>query len=82
MTFEKVQSYIDVPLGIADFPMEILNSPRKWRERLGPVVSEKVFEKGGHFAAWECPESVVEQLREMFGKGGGAEGVVKGKSGY
>jgi len=36
----------------------------------------------GHFAAWEVPELLVGDVREMFGKGGGAYGCVEGKSGY
>lgn len=39
-------------------------------------------ESGGHFAAYEKPEALVGDLRKMFGKGGGAFGAVKGKTGY
>jgi pimeloyl-ACP methyl ester carboxylesterase len=78
---EAVQGYIDVPLGLADFPKELFNSPRSWRGGMGPVVFEKVYEKGGHFAAWERPEDLAAGLQEMFGEGGGAKGVVEGKSG-
>jgi hypothetical protein len=46
------------------------------------VVFEGVHEHGGHFAAHEQPEALVGDLRKMFGRGGGAYGVVKGKSGY
>jgi len=35
-----------------------------------------------HFAAFENPEELVGDLREMFGKTGGAFGVVEGKDGY
>lgn len=41
---------------------------------------ERTYERGGQFAAWECldcPEEVVRDLREMCGRGGGAEGVVE-----
>ena len=33
-----VQSHINVPLGIADFPVEISNSPVAWRDAMGPIV--------------------------------------------
>jgi len=82
VTLGVVQSYIDVPLGIADFPKEIANSPESWWETLGPIVWKGKYEKGGHFAGWERPDDVVKGLREMFGKGGGAEGVVKGRRGF
>ncbi|KAG0650258.1 Epoxide Hydratase [Hyphodiscus hymeniophilus] len=82
MPVPVLQSYIDIPLGIADFPLEISNSPNSWWGTLGPVVYSKSFDKGGHFAGWERPEDIVEGLQEMFGKDGGAAGVVDGKSGY
>lgn len=43
---------------------------------LGPVVFEKYHDTGGHFAAWEKPETLIQDLRDMFGPGGGAHGVV------
>jgi hypothetical protein len=82
ITVGTVQSYIDVPLGLADFPVEISNAPKAWWGTLGPIVWSKSYEKGGHFAAWERPGDVAEGLCEMFGKGGGAYGVVEGRSGY
>ena len=82
ITVGTVQSYIDVPLGLADFPVEISNAPKAWWNTLGPVVWSKIYAKGGHFAAWERPEDVASGLGEMFGKGGGAEGVVEGRSGF
>jgi len=42
----------------------------------------KEHEEGGHFAGWEKPELIVEDLKAMFGKGGGAFGVVEGRNGY
>jgi hypothetical protein len=50
--------------------------------RAGPIVFSKTYEKGGHFAAWERPQDLADGLCEMFGKGGGAEGVVSGRNGY
>lgn len=37
---------------------------------------------GGHFAAYEKPHELVDDLRQMFGKAGPAFDVVSGKSGY
>jgi hypothetical protein len=34
-----VQGYIDVPLGIADFPVEICNAPKAWWKTLGMFLS-------------------------------------------
>jgi hypothetical protein len=71
-----------VPLGIAYFPKELTPSPKTWARTMGPVVYESDQEKGGHFAAWECPEAIVNDLNAMFGKGGPCFGVVKGQNGY
>ena len=49
---------------------------------MGPVVYTNENERGGHFACWENPESIASDLRIMFGKGGGAYGVVAGASGF
>jgi hypothetical protein len=33
---------------------------------MGPMVGEKAFVKGGHFAAWERPEDLAGQLCGLF----------------
>ncbi|KAH9209198.1 epoxide hydrolase [Leptodontidium sp. 2 PMI_412] len=74
----SVREYVDVPLGFADFPKEVAMAvPESWRKTLGPIVEDVKFERGGHFAAWERPEDIAGCLVRIFGKGGGAEGVVK-----
>ncbi|KAH7136180.1 Alpha/Beta hydrolase protein [Dendryphion nanum] len=80
--FLEAQRYIEVPLGISRFPGDLILLPKLWNHTLGPVVFEKEHESGGHFAAWENPVAIVDDLRTMFGKNGGAFGVVTGKSGY
>jgi len=71
-----------VKLGLAYFPRELIPVPKTWGRTLGPVVFESEYDSGGHFAAHERPEAIVDDLRKMFGKKGGAYGVVKGKDGY
>ncbi|KAI0889383.1 epoxide hydrolase 1 [Annulohypoxylon maeteangense] len=60
----------NVKMGFSYFPKEIANTPRFWNRRLGDVVFEREHEKGGHFAAWEQPEALVDDLRVMFGPNG------------
>ncbi|KAI2463689.1 alpha/beta-hydrolase [Annulohypoxylon bovei var. microspora] len=72
----------DVKLGFSHFPMDLQVRPSTWVRTLGDVVYEKEHSSGGHFAAWERPDDIVTDAREMFGKGGGAFGVVKGATGY
>ena len=74
-SFVAGANYIEVPLGIANFPKELTARPRLWNLTLGPVVHESEWEYGGHFAAYERPEAIVSDLRAMMGRGGGAEGV-------
>ena len=78
----KLQSYVDKPLGFHYFPVELANMPKKWLEGMGRVVLVSESDKGGHFAAWEMPEAIMGDLKKMFGKSGGAYGVVEGRSGY
>ncbi len=60
---------------------ELTRSDR-WACTLGAVVFVGEHGKGGHFAAHEQPEALAGDLRTMFGRGGGAYGVVSGKDGY
>jgi len=46
------------------------------------IVFESHHKSGGHFAATERPEELVQDVRKMFAKGGPAFAIVPGKSGY
>ncbi|KAI0325055.1 alpha/beta-hydrolase [Cubamyces sp. BRFM 1775] len=74
--------WTSVPFGAAHFPGEPLRVPKSWAHMIGKLVYESEHEAGGHFAAFEQPESLAGDLRKMFGKGGPAYGVVSGKDGY
>jgi hypothetical protein len=52
-------------------------SPSSWGRTLGPVVFEARHDKGGHFAAYEVPELLANDVRTMFGENGGAWEVTK-----
>lgn len=39
-------------------------------------------DKGGHFAAYERPDVITDDLQKMFGKNGPCFEIVTGKSGY
>ncbi|OAA73812.1 Epoxide hydrolase [Cordyceps fumosorosea ARSEF 2679] len=69
-----------VPLGVSQFPGDIAVVPRLWYHGLGPIVFEKRHKDGGHFAAFERPEELAEDLRTMFGRNGGASSVTKALS--
>ena len=60
-------AYVDVPTGVAIFPKEILFTPRTWAEASFNIVRWTVMPRGGHFAALEEPELLVEDIRSFFG---------------
>ena len=65
-----------VKLGLLHSPKELTVQPKLWGRTMGPVVFEGVKKAGGHFFAWEQPEELVKDLREMFGKGGACYGIL------
>ena len=61
-----VESHVEVPTGCAIFPREMYRPPRRWAERLYNVQHWTTMPSGGHFAALEEPELLVEDIREFF----------------
>jgi hypothetical protein len=62
--------------------MQMAERHFSWTRSLGNVVFSRTHERGGHFSAYEVPELIAGDLREFFGKGGPAFGVVPGMTGY
>lgn len=54
--------YIETPVGVAHFPKELL-PPQEWVERAMNVQRWTTMPRGGHFAALEEPELLVDELR-------------------
>jgi len=61
---------LTVPLGFASFPGEMpaLNPPRSVLERNYSVMQYTKMPKGGHFAALEQPQLLVNDVRQFFRK--------------
>jgi len=58
---------VTVPVVVSAFPDELYQAPRNWAETAYPnMVYYKKHNKGGHFAAWEQPELLVNDIREGF----------------
>ena len=58
---------VKVPAGFAVYPKEIVPPVRAWVAELYPnVVHWREYDEGGHFAAFEVPETFVADLRECF----------------
>lgn len=57
---------VATPLGVALFPHELPTPPRSWVERVFDVQRWTPMPRGGHFAALEQPELLVEDIRALF----------------
>jgi pimeloyl-ACP methyl ester carboxylesterase len=52
---------------VSAFPDEIYQAPQSWTERAYPrLVHYNKPDKGGHFAAWEQPKLLTEDVRAGF----------------
>ena len=58
--------FIEVPTGGAIFPAEIYFTPRLWAESQYNIVHWTTMPRGGHFAAMEEPELLLQDIREFF----------------
>ena len=57
---------LDTPIGVANFPMEIMQAPRRWMEDSYNIVHWSDMAEGGHFAAMEEPEALAQDIRQFF----------------
>ena len=58
---------IAVPAAVSVFPEEVYQAPRSWTERgYHNLIHFNEVAKGGHFAAWEQPELLTQELRTAF----------------
>lgn len=57
---------IEVPTACADFPKEIIWSPRRWLEGRYNITRWTEMPRGGHFAAFEQPQLLVNDVRAFF----------------
>lgn len=69
--YESMRSFrpftLALPVGISNFPREILPVPRKWADALfSDIIHWGTPPRGGHFAAFEQPAIFVDELRTCF----------------
>lgn len=58
---------VAIPTAVSAFPDEIYTAPRSWTEQAYPkLIYYNQLSKGGHFAAWEQPQVLAEELRASF----------------
>jgi microsomal epoxide hydrolase len=64
--FVTNDGFVSVPTAAAVFPKEIFRIPRAYAEASFNVVRYTRFDRGGHFAALEEPDLLVQDVREFF----------------
>jgi epoxide hydrolase len=58
---------VTIPAGCSIFPKEIIRSSRRWaQKRYRNLAYFNELAKGGHFAAFEQPETFVREVRACF----------------
>ncbi|HXC75038.1 MAG TPA: alpha/beta fold hydrolase [Sphingomicrobium sp.] len=58
---------VPLPTGVSAFRYEIYQAPESWARAAYPhLVFYKAHDKGTHFAAWEQPELLAQDLRDTF----------------
>ncbi len=56
-----------IPVAVSAFSDELYQAPRSWTERAySKLIYYNKLDKGGHFAAWEQPQLLSEELRAGF----------------
>jgi pimeloyl-ACP methyl ester carboxylesterase len=58
---------VPLPTGVSAFGEEIYQAPESWARAAYPhLVFYRAHDKGTHFAAWEQPQALSEDMRETF----------------
>jgi pimeloyl-ACP methyl ester carboxylesterase len=58
---------VKIPVAVSAYPDELYQAPRSWVARAYPkLVYYNKLNKGGHFAAWEQPETFTREMRASF----------------
>jgi pimeloyl-ACP methyl ester carboxylesterase len=58
---------VKIPVAVSAFPDEIYTAPQNWAQgAYSKLIFYKKHNVGGHFAAWEQPQLLAEDLREAF----------------
>jgi pimeloyl-ACP methyl ester carboxylesterase len=59
--------HVAIPVAFSAFPDEVCQAPQTWVERAYPrLIYYNRPEKGGHFPAWEQPQTLTEDVRAGF----------------
>jgi pimeloyl-ACP methyl ester carboxylesterase len=58
---------VSIPVAVSVFPDELYPAPRSWTEKAFPkLIHFNKLDRGGHFAAFEQPKLLSEEIRAGF----------------
>jgi len=58
---------VSIPAAVSVFPDELYQAPKSWAEQAYPnLIYYNKLDRGGHFAAWEQPQLLSEEIRAGF----------------
>ncbi|MFE7393846.1 hypothetical protein [Streptomyces sp. NPDC057582] len=58
---------VKLPVAVSVFPDELYQAPKSWARQAYPnLIHYNKLPKGGHFAAWEQPALLVDEVRTGF----------------
>ena len=58
---------VTIPVAVSAFPDEIYTAPESWSRKAFPhLIFYRRHQKGGHFAAWEQPDLLTQDIRDSF----------------
>ncbi|MCU1430720.1 MAG: Epoxide hydrolase [Actinomycetia bacterium] len=64
--FGPMGERVNVPTAAAVFPKEIFRTPKAWAEGAFDLRRYTRFDRGGHFAALEEPDLLIDDVRAFF----------------
>jgi len=57
-------NHVKIPVAVSVFPDELYQAPKSWVEQAYPnLIYYNRLDQGGHFAAWEQPKLLVDEIR-------------------
>jgi pimeloyl-ACP methyl ester carboxylesterase len=65
---DEAPSRLKTPVAYAVFPKEVVAAPERWIDQTYNVVQRTEMPRGGHFAALEQPDLMVQDIRLFFAK--------------
>jgi pimeloyl-ACP methyl ester carboxylesterase len=63
---DEAMPKLKTPVAYAVFPKEVVAAPERWIDQTYHIVQRTEMPRGGHFAALEQPDLMVQDIRKFF----------------